>query len=201
MATDKRRGWPMQTYTGVKFWPFDPRPEEVRIRDIAQQLSLTCRFGSACREFYSVAEHSLFVARMMPKEDALFGLMHDAAEAYLGDVPHPQKPHVAFCSRPYWARGSMSESFEGVEVRLMSCIARALDLPWPPSEDAEARLKEVDVRVGVTERRDLMTAVDWPWAEKYENAEPYEINIVPLLPSEARWRFVQSYEAAKGQTA
>lgn len=52
----------MTTYTGLRFYPFHPRREDVRIEDIAHHLALTCRWSGAVREFYSVAQHSVLVA-------------------------------------------------------------------------------------------------------------------------------------------
>jgi 5'-deoxynucleotidase YfbR-like HD superfamily hydrolase len=79
------------TYTGKKFHYLSPTPEEIDIKDIAHALSLTCRFGGHCRSFYSVAEHSVRVAAEVPASSALFALLHDAAEAYLPDIPSPMK--------------------------------------------------------------------------------------------------------------
>lgn len=81
----------IQTYTGGKFWPLDPSPEEVNIEDIAWALSMQCRFTGHCAEFYSVGDHSCWVSDMIPKEYQLQGLLHDAAEAYLIDVARPVK--------------------------------------------------------------------------------------------------------------
>src|SRR5262245_27549306 len=95
----------MQTISGRKFWPLDPRPEEVCIEDIGHALSLVCRFGGHCHTFYSVAEHSVRVSLLaedMAKSSAhwtdenirmiaLSGLLHDAAEAYIGDMVRPLK--------------------------------------------------------------------------------------------------------------
>jgi len=77
------------TYTGKRFHYLDPQPEEIDIVDIAHALSLTCRFGGHCKEFYSVAEHSIRVAEIVPKEFQLLALLHDAGEAYTGDVQSP----------------------------------------------------------------------------------------------------------------
>ncbi len=92
----ERKGDWQQTFTGREFWPLDPRPEEVSIRDIAHALSLVCRFQGHCRYFYSVAQHSLFVAAILKSQDQpvsvqLAGLLHDAAEAYICDVVRPLK--------------------------------------------------------------------------------------------------------------
>lgn len=103
---DERQGDWCQTFTGRQFWPMDPRPEDVCLEDIAHALSLQCRFAGHCREFYSVAEHSVRVSRavesVLPDEMApeprrlmlLAALLHDASEAYLVDVPRPVKPYL-----------------------------------------------------------------------------------------------------------
>lgn len=93
-----RQGDWIQTFTGKQYWPIDPRPEDVDIRDIAHALSMLCRFGGHCLKFYSVAEHSVHIARWLyPRHGArvaLCGLLHDATEAYVTDVPRPLKPFL-----------------------------------------------------------------------------------------------------------
>ena len=81
----------LSTYTGKKFYPYDPRPEQICIEDIAHGLSMLCRFAGQCRFFFSVAEHSIAVAHLLPANLKLFGLLHDASEAYLADLPRPVK--------------------------------------------------------------------------------------------------------------
>lgn len=96
MTAVDRGNW-LQTFTGVAFYPFAPRPEEINVQDIAHQLSMICRYGGAVSSFYSVAEHSLILARYVrqvrPNNPrlALQALLHDAAEAYICDVPRPLK--------------------------------------------------------------------------------------------------------------
>lgn len=79
------------TYTGRRFYPLDPNPADVCIEDIAHALAMICRFNGHVREFYSVAEHSVHVSRIVPPEYALAGLLHDASEAYIADVSRPVK--------------------------------------------------------------------------------------------------------------
>jgi len=93
-----RYGSHFVTFSGQKFYPFDPQPEEIHIQDIAHHLSLICRFGGSCSWFYSVAEHSLWVSKLCPPPDRLWGLLHDAAEAYLGDVIRPIKCRPEFAA-------------------------------------------------------------------------------------------------------
>lgn len=78
------------TYSGKEFDLFHPEPEMVEIIDIAHALSMTPRFGGHCDQFYSVAQHS-FLVSMICQKHPLLGLMHDAAEAYVGDVVSPLK--------------------------------------------------------------------------------------------------------------
>jgi 5'-nucleotidase len=84
----------IETFSGKKFYFLDPRKEDVDIIDIAHSLSMQCRFTGHSNSFYSIAEHSLIVSSLCPKEHKLWGLLHDASEAYLTDVASPVKPHL-----------------------------------------------------------------------------------------------------------
>lgn len=155
--SDRFGGW-IQTFTGRKFWPLDPEPGDVDARDIAHGLSLQCRFGGHVREFYSVAEHSVRVSLECPPELALCGLMHDASEAYLVDVPRPIKPYLA--------------GYGAAEERLMRVIADKFGFPWPmpePVRRADERLLVKEARAllnGSLEEFELL-----PWAHDVPNCE------------------------------
>ena len=89
------------TYTGARFAPLEPNANDIDIIDIAHALSNMCRFTGHCREFYSVAQHSVLVAEYLWKRHylkglALTGLLHDASEAYLVDVARPVKHSAEF---------------------------------------------------------------------------------------------------------
>jgi len=87
----------IETYTGRFINPLKPAPDAVFIEDIAHSLSMQCRFNGHCSGFYSVAEHSVHTAEVVQMlsdaspETAKFALLHDAAEAYLCDIPRPVK--------------------------------------------------------------------------------------------------------------
>lgn len=85
------RGMPSRTYSGGLYYPWHPVIEEVCILDIAQALSNLCRYSGQSADFFSVAEHSVLVSRIVPKDFALEGLLHDAAEAYCNDLSVPLK--------------------------------------------------------------------------------------------------------------
>lgn len=79
------------TYTGARFNILKPDPTLVRIEDIANSLSKLCRYTGHSNAFYSVAEHSIRVSEMVPEQHSLRGLLHDATEAYVGDMSFPLK--------------------------------------------------------------------------------------------------------------
>lgn len=109
--------------SGAVFWPLDPRPEEINILDIAHNLAMQCRFNGGVRApFLSVAEHSWHVSYQVPEEFAFEGLMHDAAEAYLGDLIRPLKVLPEF------------EHYKVLEHRWEKVIAAkfGLQFPLPP---------------------------------------------------------------------
>jgi hypothetical protein len=143
----------IQTFTGKKFWVLDAREEDVDIRDIAHALANTSRFGGHTERPYSVAQHSVWVSRHCPKYP-LIGLLHDAAEAYLGDMVKPLK-------------GDMLE-YQRAEANLWAVIADKFRLPNELPEE----VKVADRLALVTERRDLMKVTGHKWHPTLEALEP-----------------------------
>lgn len=94
-AEDRNKSWLrgdwMQTSTGGRFYPSDPRPGDIDGRDIAHSLSLICRYAGHISRFYSVAEHCILMSHAVAPENALHALLHDATEAFISDVPKPVK--------------------------------------------------------------------------------------------------------------
>src|SRR3989344_3806442 len=114
----------MQTFTGRRFYPLDPRPEDVCVEDIAHALSLVCRFGGHVRFHYSVAQHSLYVSNHVDDhgaggQDVLIALLHDAAEAYIGDVVWPLKQATEMLG------------YRVVEERVERAVFERFGLPLP----------------------------------------------------------------------
>ena len=145
MKKERIGNW-MQTFTGQMFWPIDPRPEEICIEDIAHALSLLCRFGGHCKEFYSVAEHSIIVSNHVGRDPQtqLWGLLHDASEAYLQDIVQPLK-----CSLP---------RYKEIETRLMEVVTDRFDLFWPQPE----RVSQMDLALLLKEK-ELLAPEPAPW--------------------------------------
>jgi hypothetical protein len=163
----------IQTFTGAHFRPLHPDPADVHVRDIAHALSLQCRFNGQCAAFYSVAEHSVRVARALPAELALWGLLHDAAEAYLGDMPRPVKAQM-----PY---------FSEAEDRLLRVIVESFGLSWPMPEE----VSHFDTVLLATEARDVFGAPTDGWGLK---VEPLAETIQPMSAAEAERAFLVEYE-------
>jgi hypothetical protein len=140
----------MQTFRGGQFWPLDPKPAAIEIEDIAHSLSMQCRYAGHCIRFYSVAEHSVHVANHLKRAGApvnvqLWGLLHDASEAYLVDVPRPLKPFLP--------------GYREAERRVMAAVAERFSLG--PSEPPE--VKKTDNRILCDEAAQNMAEPPESW--------------------------------------
>lgn len=163
----------IQTYSHRQFRPLDPDPAAIDVADIAHSLALQCRFNGHCRTFYSVADHSIRVSRAVPPDHALWGLLHDATEAYLSDMPRPIKVQMPI--------------YRAAEDRLMQVIAARFGLPWP----MPAPVHHADNVLLVTEQRDLMGPPPASWGLV---AEPLAERIVPLSPQESERAFLARFD-------
>lgn len=81
----------IRTLSGNNLYFLDPKPEQIDIKDIANALGMQSRWAGHIRKFYSVAEHCINAAKLVPNEFKLQTLLHDASEAYLVDIPSPVK--------------------------------------------------------------------------------------------------------------
>lgn len=145
VMTEIRQGDWMQTASGRQFWPIDPRPQDIYIEDIAHALGMMCRYNGHCIKFYSVAEHSVHISRALPPEFALYGLLHDAPEAYIADIVRPAKRFI--------------DGYVAVENRLMMAIAQRFNLPltMPPE------VKRADNAILADEAAQVMGPAPCSW--------------------------------------
>lgn len=169
----------LYTYTGQLFYPLDPRVEEVRLLDVVQGLTLKCRWSSQCKKFYSVAEHSIRVAnvaRVLAAEDGVegdeltkiyqHGILHDAHEAYIVDMPSPIKAHI-----PGW---------KDMEKSIQKVIMEFFDLEG----DGQPWVKRADSILLAIEGQELF---DIPLAMERmfkETAKPWPT--YPVIPEKAK---------------
>jgi len=127
------------TYTGKKFHFLQPQQDEICIEDIAHSLSLQCRFNGHTNQFYSVAQHCVLMsqwASAFPR----WMLFHDAAEAYIGDIPTPIKQNFPEIYR--------------LERNILTAIAYKFNLKSLIPYDA---IREADARILETEKKEVLT--------------------------------------------
>jgi hypothetical protein len=164
------------TYSGVRFFPFLPSPGDILIEDIAHALSQLCRFGGHTRVFYSVAEHSVHVSQLCLPDDALAGLLHDATEAYLGDVIAPLKELPEFVA------------YRAAERNLHRVIAQRFGFP---AEEPRS-VTQADQTMLRIEIRDVLD----PGASTRTRKEPARGRLairMPWQPRVARARFLSRF--------
>jgi hypothetical protein len=181
-------GWNVSwltTFTGHRFYPTEPDVRKIDIRDIAHALSNQCRFAGHSKWHYSVAQHSVLVAQIL-REDGhdsrvqLRGLLHDAAEAYLTDIPSPIK-HLDFM-----------EEYRQLEDRLEIAISlRFLGLALPLGCPI---VKGADLRALTTEARDLVSDPNamHSWTI-IRGIRPRMETIERLQPEQAESKFLARY--------
>lgn len=167
----------IQTFTGLQAYPMDLRPSEIKIEDIAHSLAMQCRYTGHCRRFYSVAEHSVLMARHFMKigmaEYALPALLHDATEGYLTDVPRPVKPFLrGYKEAEQNAWLAISERF-GLDPRLSSHV------------------HDADARILIDERAQNMN----PSAEEWGGLPDHGLDVVLEFwsPEEAEREFLHAF--------
>ena len=162
------------TRSGLYFDFLDPQPDQISVEDIAHALSQICRFGGHSQRFYSVAQHCVLVSRIVPPEHAFAGLMHDAAEAYVGDIPSPLK--------------QLLPDFKVIEARVEAAVAAKFGLSTPWSEE----VKRADLIALSTEQRDVRKNRDPRGLDAFP---PLATLISPVSPVSARALFLQRFQA------
>lgn len=165
------RGDWMQTYTGRAFYPMAPEPDDVDPVDIAHALSLLCRYGGHCARFLSVAEHCVLMSQAVTPENALWALLHDATEAYLGDMIRPLKHAMP--------------AYRQAEDRLMAVICDRFGL----GRECPAEVKLADNRILRDERDALMASPPLPWSS-VERVPALGVDIQCWSPADAERRYL-----------
>lgn len=168
-------------HSGVEFDFVNPAASRFTIEDIAHGLSMLCRYAGQCRIFYSVAEHCLLVSEVVP-EHAFAALMHDAAEAFVGDITRPLK--------------QMLPQFKKIERQVEDAIAARYDLPQP----MPAAVKQADLAVLAAEQEQIMPAGTNLWAAE-AGIQPAPILVRGLSPAEAKAAFLSRFSALEGRVS
>ena len=155
-----------------------PEASTITVEDIASGLANEARFNGQTHDFYSVAQHSVLVSLIVPPAHTWEALFHDCAEAVIKDIPKPLK--------------RLLPDYQALEHRVEAAIFAKLGiaLPLHPS------IKEADLILLATERRDMMPPHDHP---EWPDVLPMQSAIVPLAPAEARDYFMSRYHELVAQ--
>lgn len=166
--------------SGTYFDFEDPESSEITIEDIAYGLAFEGRCAGQCfsrllqrRVFYSVAQHCVLMSLMVPPELQLQALMHEVGEAVCGDMTAPLK--------------SLNPSFKAIEKRCEAAILKRFGITMTDP----VALKQADVRMLATERRDLLLWRGEKWS--LTDIEPYDFHITPWPPEQAAEAFLARY--------
>ena len=180
----------IQTYSGKRFVLYDPKPDMVDVIDIAHSLAHIARFNGHTDRFYSVAEHCVVMAQQLDQEYQLAALLHDAGEAYVGDMARPLKQLIG-------------AEFKRYEDRILVCIFDALGvsaarqpLSWPFATDVGATIKDADLRMMNTERIQLLSPIQH-WPKEISMAKLYDVELECWEPLEARARYLDALALAR----
>jgi hypothetical protein len=174
-----------ETYTGARVTPLALKLEQINIIDIAHALSQQCRYGGHTSQFYSVAQHCCVLASYVENVlkgkalDCLQILMHDAAEAYLIDMPRPIKQFMPEFRKWDHAAQAAIRSWLGIG-----------DVPIPSWQG------DLDNRIIVDERAQVMSdsGNDWHHDPKH-GVMPLGVRIEPWPARMAEKQFLFRYAA------
>lgn len=168
------------TSSGVAFDFVNPVPEMIDISTIAHELAMTSRWGGNVAFTYSVAQHSMLVAQAIARPEwRIYGLLHDAAEAYTGDIVTPFKAYLE----------SKGADIIGLERRILQCVWTRFGLAPPLAQKAEA-VDTADARVLATEYRDVVKGRSSRFQPK---APPLSARIRPMNVLDAEDRFLEAF--------
>lgn len=170
-------GYYIRTFTGRKLYWDRIAEHDYNIEDIAHALSMKCRWSGHTSKFFSVAQHSVLVAALVPPEHQLNALLHDASETYMPDFPSPLK---------WYLRDLGFMVLSDIEKDVERAIAAKFKLQYP----RPACIKVADLQLLATEHRDLM-----PHGEETAAMQDFLPNTLePWAPGIAECRFLGMYE-------
>lgn len=174
----------ISTYSGKVIDVNNPKPEDICIEDIAHALSLLCRFNGQCDFHYSVAQHSVLVMHQVSYEIKLEALLHDAAEAYVGDLSTPVKMVLR--------QEDSSFTFDLLEGRFHRAIDEKFKLAHKPL--IVELIHKADLAALATEKRDICSFSDkvpWPCLE---NVKPLTNTLLEQSHSMAEFTFIEYFK-------
>jgi hypothetical protein len=164
----------VSTKSGRRVALLNPSPSQIVIGDIAHGLAHQCRFNGQTSKFYSVAQHSVLVASILPRELRLAGLLHDASEAYLGDVVQPLK--------------DLLPEYQAIEEN----FCKVLGVRFGVDLQHNDAIRHADLIVLATERRDLMPMDMADWSS-IAGITPMSRTIKPMTPEAASAQFMEMF--------
>jgi len=173
----ERKGYWLHTYLGHRFWVLDPRPEDLHVEDIAHALALQCRWNGHVSSFYSIAQHCVLMSQHVPEEDALWALLHDAPEAYLGDVVRPLKVAMPI--------------YNAIETKVMTAVCERYGL----APDMPKSVHEADNRILENERIRLKPDLADDWRPMTKRMEPLPFELEPWSWQRAKEEYLQRFRA------
>ncbi|MHC4215848.1 MAG: phosphohydrolase [Planctomycetota bacterium] len=183
MSKKNDEGW-IQLFNGGFFYFDDPTPEMINILDIANALANCCRYTGHVAQFYSVAEHSVLISQccLQTTDLKMWALLHDATEAYIGDMNWPlkQKPYMRdYCT---------------LEKKIMNVIAEKFQLSEGFCPDI---IKELDRCICQDEREALLPPSDKSWGINPD--DKINVKIECWQPHYARSRFLNRFKELGGE--
>ena len=164
----------VSTKSGRRVSLLNPSPSQIVIGDIAHGLAHQCRFNGQTNKFYSVAQHSVLVASILPRELRLAGLLHDASEAYLGDVVQPLK--------------DLLPEYQSLEANFCEVLGARFGVNLQHND----AIRHADLVVLATERRDLMPMDTADWSS-IAGITPLSRTIKPKSPEAASAQFMEMF--------
>lgn len=175
--TGKKNAY-IEVNSGARFYPFDLHRSEITIEDVAHSLAHNCRFNGHTSKFYSVAEHSVIVSHLCEPRNALAGLIHDASEAIISDVPKPIKLHLPDVMR-------LENELENYMFDRFANGARM-------NED----IKLCDITALAMEASKIMPGAEWvdELRRSFPLKDPGKLKVCCLSPKTAKLLFLSRYE-------